>query len=181
MRGLSHRRIHSLRSLPVRLHRLVVDDDEPDADHFDMTIPVGAPDRSTPEGLRAAWIAAITARDADGIRPLLADDYEVWSHGAPSLGGIEATVTAMRGALERYDVVQQFDSVETVIAGEWAFERGHERITVTPVGGGPPQIMTQRALLILRRAANGQWQFARGMTNALVDITASANAERPSE
>jgi ketosteroid isomerase-like protein len=40
-------------------------------------------------------------------------------------------------------------------------------MTVTLVTGGPTQTMTQRTLLILRRNADRQWQFARGMTNGL--------------
>jgi ketosteroid isomerase-like protein len=73
----------------------------------------------------------------------------------------------MRGAMERYHITQSFEPAESVIAGDWAFERGIERMTITPVAGGPTQTMTQRALLILRRDADGQWQYARGMTNGL--------------
>ena len=136
-----------------------------------MTAANDVADRSTPERLRAAWFAAITARDADALRPMLADDYEVWAHAAPPLRGIEATVAAMRAALERFQIEQNFEPLETVIAGDWAFERGLERMDVTPLAGGPTQTLTQRALLILRRAEDGQWQFARGMTNGLPNVT----------
>jgi hypothetical protein len=33
----------------------------------------------------------------------------------------------MRHALDRFNVVQRFDPLETIICGEWAFERGIER------------------------------------------------------
>lgn len=124
-------------------------------------------DCSTPANLRAAWIAAIAARDAEALRALLTEDYELWANATAPVAGAGATVAAMHGALERYDIVQRFEPVETVIAGEWAFERGLERLTVTPVAGGPPQTMTQRALLILRRGEDRQWRFARAMTNGL--------------
>src|SRR5512138_2945265 len=129
-----------------------------------MTTFLGLLDRSTPDRLRTAWIAAIAAHDAEALRPLLADDYEVWAHGAPPLKGIEATVAAMGAALARYAIAQSFEVLESVIAGDWAFERGLERITVTPLAGGASLTRTQRALLILRRTTDGQWQFARGMT-----------------
>lgn len=132
-----------------------------------MTRSDHAVDRSTPAALRAAWVAAITARDVEALRPLLTDDYEVWANGAGALCGVDTTIAAMRAALERYHVEQSFEPAETIVAGDWAFERGLERITVTPVGGGATQTVTQRALLILRRGADGQWQFARGMTNGL--------------
>lgn len=123
--------------------------------------------RATPADLRAAWVAAIAAQDADALRPLLCDDYEVWAHAAAPLSGANAAVEAMRGALQRFHIEQSFEPIETVIAGDWAFERGVERMTVTPVAGGAPQTMAQRTLLILRRDADGSWRFARGMTNGI--------------
>jgi len=127
----------------------------------------GPLDRSTPGALRAAWFSAVAAGDAERLRPLLTPDYEVWAHAAPALQGVEATVEAMRGTLESNHIEQTFDVLETVIVDGWAFERGIEHVRVTPAGGGPPKTMSQRALLILRRDANGEWQYARGVTNGL--------------
>ena len=131
-----------------------------------MTAASHAP-RATPADLRAAWVSAIAARDANALRPLLSDDYEVWAHATPALHGADAAIEAMRAALEHFVIEQSFEPIETVIAGDWAFERGVERMTVAPIAGGPSQTMTQRALLILRRDRHGLWQFARGMTNGL--------------
>ena len=140
-----------------------------------MTASDHAVDRSTPAGLRATWIAAMAARDAEALRPLLSDDYEVWANAAAPLCGVDAAIAAMRAALERYHVEQSFEPVETVVAGDWAFERGFERMKVTSVDGGATQTVTQRALLILRRGPDGQWQFARGMTNSLPPEKPSAS------
>lgn len=140
-----------------------------------MTSSVHPADRSTPAAVRAAWIAAVAARDADALRPLVADDYEIWANAVAPLCGPDAAIEAMRGALARYHIEQSFEPVETVIAGDWAFERGVERMTVTPVAGGPSQTMAQRALLILRRGADGQWQYARGMTNGLPPVATPAS------
>ena len=125
------------------------------------------PDRTTPERVRAAWVAAVANGDPEALRPLLTDDYEVWAHGAPPLSGVDAAITAMRGAIARYHIAQSFEPSETIIAGDWAFERGLEQMTVTPIDGGPTQTRSQRALLILRRGDDGQWRYARGMTNGL--------------
>jgi ketosteroid isomerase-like protein len=112
-------------------------------------------------------MAAIAARDAEALRPLLTDDYEVWANGVEAFVGVDVAVAAMSAALERNRVEQSFEPIETIIAGDWAFERGIERITATPLDGGPTRTAAQRALLILRRGDDGQWRFARGMTNAL--------------
>jgi len=124
-------------------------------------------DQSTPSAVRDAWVAAIAARDPQSLRPLLADDYEVWAHGVEPLVGADAAVAAMVAAVERNRIEQSFEPIESVIAGDWAFERGIERLAVTPVDGGPTRMMSQRALLILRRGDDGKWRFARGMTNGL--------------
>ena len=125
------------------------------------------PDQRTPSAVRAAWVAAIEARDAELLRPLLTDDYEVWAHGVEPIVGADVAVAAMAAALERNRVEQSFEPIETIITGDWAFERGIESIRVTPLDGGPTREASQRALLILRRNAEGNWQFARGMTNGL--------------
>lgn len=127
-------------------------------------------DQSTPASVRAAWIAAVAAGDAESLRPLLASDYEVWAHGAPALRGPDAAVGAMRAAMTQYRIAQRMDVMETIVAGDWAFERGIEEMTVTPVAGGPPRALSQRALLILRRGDDGRWRYARGMTNGLPPV-----------
>ena len=53
---------------------------------------------------------------------------------------------------------------------------GIERMRLTPRGGGPRQDLVQRALLIMRRGADGRWRYARGMTNGLPTADAPATA-----
>jgi ketosteroid isomerase-like protein len=92
-------------------------------------------DRSALAGVHAAWVSAVAAGDAESLRTLVTDDYEVWANAAQPIAGADAVVSAMRAALERFHVQQRFDPIETVIAGDWAFERGIESMTVTPIGG----------------------------------------------
>jgi len=115
--------------------------------------------------LRAAWTDAVAARNADALKDLLTDDYEVWPQGAPPIIGPAAATAAMRGAVERFDIVQSFEALETVVAGDWAFERGIERMILTPRGGGEQRTIEQRTFLIERKGQDGKWKFARGMTN----------------
>jgi uncharacterized protein (TIGR02246 family) len=124
-------------------------------------------DRAAVEQVRHEWVRAVAARDAEGLRNLLTDDYEVWAHGAPAIHGPDAAISAMRGAIERFHITQSFEPIETIICGDWAFERGVESMSVTPVGGGAAQNASQRAFLVLRRDPDGRWRYARGMTNGL--------------
>jgi uncharacterized protein (TIGR02246 family) len=115
--------------------------------------------------LRAAWTNAVATRNPDALLELLTDDYEVWPQGAAALIGPAAASAAMRGAIERFDIVQSFEPLETVVAGEWAFERGIERMTLTPRDGGEKRTIEQRTFLVERKGSDGKWRFARGMTN----------------
>ncbi|HXY29074.1 MAG TPA: nuclear transport factor 2 family protein [Gemmatimonadaceae bacterium] len=115
--------------------------------------------------LHERWVSAVGTGDFDALTPLVTDDYEVWAHAADPIRGPAAVAAAMRAVLGSYRVEQRFEPVETVIAGEWAFQRGVERIIVTPMDGSAARTITQRALLILRRGGDGRWRYARGMTN----------------
>ena len=115
--------------------------------------------------LRAAWTNAVAARNPDALKDLLTDDYEVWPQGAAPLVGPAAAAAAMRGAIERFEIAQSFEPIETVVAGDWAFERGIERMDLTPRDGGEKRTIEQRTFLIERKGEDGKWRFARGMTN----------------
>jgi len=124
-------------------------------------------DRAAIDAVRDAWVAAVAAGDAAALADLVTPDYEVWAHGAPAMTGPAAVVAAMSAALARYAVTHGYDPIETVVAGDWAFQRGIEEMRVEPRDGGPAREMRQRALLILRRGDDGRWRYARGMTNGL--------------
>jgi uncharacterized protein (TIGR02246 family) len=124
-------------------------------------------DRVAIDALRDAWVAVVASGDARGLADLVTPDYEVWAHGAPTLTGPQMVVTTMGAALARFSVSQSYEPAETVVAGDWAFQRGIERIRAVPKGGGPAHESSHRALLILRRGADGRWRYARGMTNGL--------------
>jgi ketosteroid isomerase-like protein len=67
----------------------------------------------------------------------------------------------MAGAIALYQIEQAFESHELIVTGDWAFERGIERVTAPSRTAGPCQPRTQRALLILRRAGDARWRYAR--------------------
>lgn len=124
-------------------------------------------DRVAVNALRDAWVAAIAGGNASALRDMVTADYEVWAHSAPTLGGPDTVVAAMGAALAKYAITQSYDPIETIVSGDWAFQRGIERIRAVPRDGGPIQDVAQRGLLILRRGEDGRWRYARGMTNGL--------------
>jgi uncharacterized protein (TIGR02246 family) len=142
-------------------------DSGPDPVTQSASSPRSNDDRKAIDGLRDAWIDAVAARDASALGSLVTADYEVWTHGAPTLTGPDAVVATIGAALSKYAITQSYDPIETVVTGDWAFQRGIERIRAVPREGGSVQEVTQRGLLVLRRGEDGRWRYARGMTNGL--------------
>jgi uncharacterized protein (TIGR02246 family) len=124
-------------------------------------------DRVAISALRDAWVAAVAEGDAPALADLVTHDYEVWAHATPTLAGPDVVVSAMSAALTKYAIEQSYEPIETVVAGNWAFQRGIEHIRAVPRDGGPAHEVAQRGLLILRRGDDGRWRYARGMTNGL--------------
>ena len=127
----------------------------------------GDEDRKAIDAVRAAWVAAVAAGDASALADLVTPDYEVWAHATPALTGPDTVVAMMSAAMSRYAITQRYEPIETIVAGDWAFQRGIEHIRAVPRDGGPAQDAQQRGLLILRRGQDGRWRYARGMTNGL--------------
>ena len=113
----------------------------------------------------AEWADAVRNGDIETLVSLITEDAEFWTHGLPAISGREAVIPIYKTLFENYKLEQRFESKERCIAGDWAFERGIEKNTVTPRNGGAPVEKEQRAFMILRRCADGRWRYARGMTN----------------
>src|SRR4029079_12892263 len=91
-----------------------------------------AADRKAIDGLRDAWVAAVAAGDARALADLVTPDYEVWAHATPAFTGPETVVAMMGAAMTRYAITQRYEPIETVVAGDWAFQRGIEHIRGAP-------------------------------------------------
>jgi uncharacterized protein (TIGR02246 family) len=111
------------------------------------------------------WKAAGRRGDAEAMAALVTEDGEFWSHGRPAMKGREAVKQAFLAAMADYDVEQEWESVERIVAGDWAFERGIEHNVVIKKSDGTRIEVTQRAFSVLKRESDGRWRFARGMTN----------------
>jgi ketosteroid isomerase-like protein len=115
------------------------------------------------DALYGAWREAIRRQDIDGVLSLLEPDYLLWSPGAAGLT-VDALRPRLAAALTAYEIEPSFEREEQIVVGDWAFERGWDVQIVKPRAGGPGQVRRQRVFLILRRGADGQWRFARGMS-----------------
>jgi uncharacterized protein (TIGR02246 family) len=115
--------------------------------------------------LYTAWNEAIRQRDVDAVMNMLTPDYELWAPGAPPMSR-EDLAPRLRAALETYEITPSFEREEQIVSGDLAFERGWDVQEARPRGGGETRVQRSRVFLVLRRGQDGQWRFARGMTQA---------------
>lgn len=116
------------------------------------------------DALFAEWKSAMARGDAERLLTLIAEDAEFWTQGASPVKGRDAVRTLFAAFFDTVSMRQDFEELERVVAGDIAFIRGNETNTLTPRTGGGPVEVHQRAFMLLRRI-DGQWCFARGMTN----------------
>lgn len=111
------------------------------------------------------WRQAVLDGNTEAVTSLVTEDAEFWSHGAQPLVGRAALAEAFAPFFENFIFLQDYECQELIVRGDRAFMRGLERNKRTPRAGGEVVIVQQRAFSVLHRSADGQWRFARGMTN----------------
>lgn len=133
----------------------------------------GVDDASGPAGgavqeiyaLLDAWREALAAGDGPAVTALVTDSAEFWSQGTSPIKGRAALAEAFAPFFSDYQLLQVFDCSELIVRGNVAFLRGLERNRLISRASGDTTIVIQRAFSIVRRSPDGQWRFARGMTN----------------
>jgi len=132
-------------------------------------MPIGQDQRSEIARIlaaRDAWIVAVKAKNIDQLMSLITDDIVMMHPGRPSVVGRAANRVDLEAALARFDVDQEAVSDETIVVGDWAFDRSRVVTRLTPISGGEPIVSHSKALTILRRSQDGSWQIARVIGNA---------------
>jgi uncharacterized protein (TIGR02246 family) len=113
--------------------------------------------------LRAAhadWIAAVNAGALDPLLAAMTDDVVFLGPGGAPFGrdGFVAGFTAGH-ANNRIVCVSELQEVG--LAGDFAFTRCADSLSVTPRGGGDVVRMAGDRLTVHRRDAHGRWLLAR--------------------
>jgi uncharacterized protein (TIGR02246 family) len=113
--------------------------------------------------LYEAWKEAFRRRDVDAVLVLLTADYVLWAPEAPPLGR-EAVRRMLEVAFATHNIEPAFEREDRFVDGDLAVECGWDVQTATLISGGTPQSRRQRVFLVLRRGQDGEWRFARGMS-----------------
>lgn len=117
------------------------------------------------EEIDRTWIAAFNARDVDTIVSLYTDDVIVMPPGEPTLHGREAVRRWLEAFFERHTARQSLVNDEVVVAGAWAWMRGHFTLLIEPLDGSGERRQKGKHLVIWRRQGDGSWMAARDIWN----------------
>jgi ketosteroid isomerase-like protein len=109
------------------------------------------------------YLRAINAGDAVALSRLTDAGHIMIAPNRPLIDGKEANDTANAGAFARFRIEEAWMPVETVIAGDMAYQRGTFTVAATPRTGGETRHTHGNFLRIYRRQADGSWQMTRDM------------------
>lgn len=129
------------------------------------------------EDLYAAWADAFRRGDLEAVVNLMTPDYVLWAPGAPELN-VEGLRPRLTAAFAAYEIRSTFERVEQLVMGDLGVDRGWDVQQLRPFSGGAEILMRQRVMLVLRRGADGQWRFARGMSQAGPGLKNGATEQR---
>ncbi|HEY0342190.1 MAG TPA: DUF4440 domain-containing protein [Steroidobacteraceae bacterium] len=112
------------------------------------------------------WLQAINTGDIEALSALTADEHITYPPNHPPVVGRVANDGVNGLTFDQYRVNDHWYPAETVVFGDWAFERGAFTSDATPKAGGQPLRFSGNYLRILRRQPDGGWKMIREMANS---------------
>jgi uncharacterized protein (TIGR02246 family) len=110
--------------------------------------------------VHVAWIDAVNAGDLARLLALMADDVVFLNPGRPAFGrdGFTAGFTSAHQR-NRIRCISELQEIE--VAGDVAYTRCKDSLSVMPRAGGDPVQLAGDRLTIYRRHPDGRWLLAR--------------------
>jgi uncharacterized protein (TIGR02246 family) len=128
--------------------------------------------------LRDQYAAAFNSNDAAAVAASYTDDAVMMSSNQPAVEGKAAIQSSYQDMFKRGSFKIAITSLETQVAGDWAYDRGTAMITMTPKAGGKPMEESSKYLVILKKQADGSWKCHRDIDNSNAPMTAPAAHKR---
>jgi uncharacterized protein (TIGR02246 family) len=107
------------------------------------------------------WTAAVKDGEVELLGGLMTEDIVVIHGNGRIVCGREAVMNDFARTLEEFSVQQRVESEETIVAGEWAFDRAKVHTVLSAREGGETKQFDSRTVTILRKHSEGGWRVAR--------------------
>jgi uncharacterized protein (TIGR02246 family) len=125
------------------------------------------------EATRMAYAAAFNAEDAAKTAALYTIDGVYMSDNAQQVIGRDGIRAAYEKVMAGMDCDVQLKAEETIVNGDWAFERGQTWLHIMSKDPKStlPMIMDQgKYLVVLRKQPDNTWLIARAMSNSNIGL-----------
>ena len=129
--------------------------------------PTVEEDLAAIEAVNRTIVRALNEGDLELLNSTLADDHVMMIPNRPEIVGKAAVEAANRNLVDSWNNVEIWTPVETVVSGDWAWQRGAYDITLTPKREGVQPIRSVgKYLHIYRRDPDGAWRMVRDIFNS---------------
>lgn len=118
-------------------------------------------DLSAIRQLSDRWIAALAAGEVETFADLVTDDIVVVHGNGRVVAGVREVLEDLRSGVERARVEQVVQPCETVVFGEYAFERARVHTRLVSRFDRATHESDSQTFSILRKDRTGQWRVAR--------------------
>ena len=116
--------------------------------------------------LRDDFVAAVGAGDSSSVAALYSNDAVLMPRNESAVRGREPIESWFLATYEKFSEELNLSEEEVEIAGDWAFEWGIYRATITPKAEGEPiQDQEGKYVVILQRQADGSWKMRHQIWN----------------
>jgi ketosteroid isomerase-like protein len=128
--------------------------------------PTRAADLAAIEQTNAQTLRALNTNDLALMNSLVAENHIMMIPGRSELTGQAAIRESNAHLVESYTNREIWTPAETVVAGDWAYQRGAFDITLTPKKEGVRPIRSVgKYIHIYQRQPDGRWLMIRDIFN----------------
>ena len=144
-------------------------------------VPSRAADEAAIAEFNKRYLQAINDGDIAMLSSLTTDEHIMIAPGRPPLVGKAANDEANGRAFQQFRIDEAWAPVETVIAGDRAYQRGTFTVAATPRAGGSTRNTRGNFLRIYRRQPDNSWRMTRDMFNSDAPAAAGCTRARSTE
>ena len=139
-------------------------------------VPVPAPETNASadieavNAVRSSFTSALNAGDAAAIGNLYTADGVSQHNHDKTATGRDAIVESQQAMFSQFSVNAEIMPDETRTMGDFGFDRGRYKMTMTPKAGGDAIIDEGRYVVLLRKEADGAWKVSSDIDNSTMPL-----------